>query len=173
MKYILIGLVLIGISFSAVAEPSQGKIRQLMEVVGLLDIWTEQIELGKKQNKEMGEQMLDQLMSQLNPTDEFRKRFSDAFNNYIKKLEAPWSAEEIVEVWASYYGPHFTDDEVDRLIEFYSSELGKKDVSVSKQAMVQFSEYFQREGQAILGKATQEYIEEMKILAKECNCRKQ
>ena len=89
-----------------------------------------------------------------------------------KKLEAPWSAEEIVDVWASYYGPHFTDEELDQLIEFYSSELGRKDVSVTKQAMVQFSEHFQREGQPILEKATQEYIEEMKILAKECNCRK-
>lgn len=173
MKRILIGLVLIGISFSAMAEPSPGKIRKLMEVVGLLDIWTEQIELGKKQSREMGEQMLNQLMSQLNPTDEYRKRFTDAFNNYNKKLEAPWSAEEIVDVWASYYGPHFTDDEVDRLIEFYSSELGRKDVSVSKLAMVKFSEHFQREGRPILEKATQEYIEEMKILAKECNCRKQ
>ena len=172
MKHILVGVILIGISASVAAEPSPVKIKKLMEAVGLLDIWSEQIELGKKQNKEMGEQMLEQFMSQLNPTEEFQKRFSDAFNNYIKKLEAPWSAEEIVDVWASYYGPHFTDEELDQLIEFYSSELGRKDVSVTKQAMVQFSEHFQREGQPILEKATQEYIEEMKILAKECNCRK-
>ena len=83
MKHILVGVILIGISASVAAEPSPVKIKKLMEAVGLLDIWSEQIELGKKQNKEMGEQMLEQFMSQLNPTEEFQKRFSDAFNNYI------------------------------------------------------------------------------------------
>ena len=172
MKKVLIGTILIVIACSATAEPSPEKIRKLMEVVGLLDIWTEQIELGKKQNKEVGEQIMGQFMSHLNPTEGFKKRFSDAFNNYSRKLEAPWSAEEIVDVWSSYYGPYFTNEELDKLIEFYSSELGKKDVAVTKKVMVQFSEHFQREGKPILEKATQEYIEEMRILAKECKCRK-
>ena len=53
MKHILVGVILIGISASVAAEPSPVKIKKLMEAVGLLDIWSEQIELGKKQNKEM------------------------------------------------------------------------------------------------------------------------
>ena len=172
MKHIIVGVLLASIAISSNAETNSEKIKKLMEVVGLLDIWSEQIELGKKQNEEMGQQILDQLMSQLNPNEEYRKRLTDAYNNYMKNLEAPWSAEDIVEVWASYYGPNFTDDELDKLIGFYSSDLGRKDVAVTKQAMVQFSEHLQRERQPILEKATQEYIDEMKIVAIECNCRK-
>jgi len=144
-----------------------------MEALGLIEMWSQQIELGKAQNEQMGRQALDQVLSQLNPSEEFRKRFSDATNNYIKKFETPWSAQEIVDVWAGYYGPNFTDEELDKLIKFYTSEIGKKDVAISKQTLTKFTEHFQRETQPIYEKAIREYIEELKIIAHECDCRKQ
>ncbi len=143
-----------------------------MEVVGLTDMWREQIELGKSQNEESGKKVSDQILSQLNPNDEYRKRFSGAFNNFMKKLEAPWPPEEIVDVWAGYYGSNFTDEELDGLIKFYSSDLGRKDIAVTKTSMVQFTQHFQQKLQPLLEQATQEYMEEMKILTQECNCRK-
>jgi hypothetical protein len=172
MKQVSIAVLLFCIFTSVWAEPNPAKIKELMEAVGLLDMWSQQMELGKKQNKEMGEKMLSQILLKLNPNEDFKNRFSGAFNNYIKKLEAPWSAQEIVDVWASYYGPHFTDDELDKLIAFYTSDLGRKDVMVTKQVMVQFSTHFQEKGKPIFEKATKEYLEEMQIIAKECNCRK-
>jgi len=92
--------------------------------------------------------------------------------NYIKKVETPWSAQEIVDVWAKYYGPNFSEVELDKLIEFYTSDLGKKDVAVTKQTMAQFTEHFQKAAQPIYTNAINEYIEELKIVASECKCSK-
>ena len=156
----------------AYAETDTTKVAKLMEVMGLLEMWQEQIEAGKAQSAQMGEKAMEQIMSQLNPSAEYKDRFSVAFNMYLKKLAAPWSAQEIVKIWAGYYGPHFTDDELDRLIAFYTSDLGKKDIAATKQAMTQFTEHFQKASRPIFDNATKEYIDDLKIVAHECNCQK-
>jgi hypothetical protein len=170
-RHLTIFLVVL-MPFSVFAETNTGKVKVLMEALGLLDMWSTQIASGKIQSEKMGQQTLDQMMSQLNPNEEFKKRFSDAYKSYMKKVVAPWSPQEIVEVWAKYYGPNFTEEELDKLIEFYTSELGKKDVAATKLTMVQFTEHFQKEVQPIYTKATKEYIEELKIVASECKCSK-
>jgi hypothetical protein len=172
LKRQLIVLLISVMPFCVFADTQTEKVKTLMEALGLIDMWGTQIQSGKAQSKKMGQQALDQMMAQLKPNETFKKRFVDAFNNYMKKLESPWSAQEIVDVWAKYYGPNFTEEELDQLIEFYTSDLGKKDVAVSKQAMVKFTEHFQKESQPILEKATREYIEELKIVASECKCQK-
>lgn len=169
-KYTLILLLLLATTTQA--DTRNDKIQRLMEALGLIDMFSQQIEMGKQQNAKMGQQMIDQMMSQLNPNPEFQQRFSDAFKKFMSKIEAPWGAKEIVDVWASYYGPGFTDQELDQLIDFYTSPLGQKDVKVTKEAMVSFSNHFQKAGQPIMEAATAEYINDLKLISKECNCAK-
>lgn len=154
------------------ADERTDKIRDLMEALGLLEMWSQQMEMGKEQSETMGQQLIDQMMSQLNPNEEFQERFTVAFNNFMSKVETPWSAQEIVDVWASYYGPAFTNEELDQLIAFYTSPLGKKDVRVTKDAMVSFTNHFQAAAQPIMEAATNEYVQDLQIIAKECNCAK-
>lgn len=172
MKRQLIIFLVALMPFSAYAEINTDKVKVLMEALGMLDMWRTQIASGKVQSEKLGQQTLDQLMSQLNPNEEFKKRFSEAYKNYMKKVATPWSAQEIVDVWAKYYGPNFTEEELDKLIEFYTSDLGKKDVAATKLALAQFTEHFQREAQPIHANATKEYIEDLKIVATECKCSK-
>ena len=169
-KYIFfIILLLSGISN---ADQRTDKIEALMRAQGLLELWQQQIDYGKAQGEKQAKLMIDQMLSQLNPNEEFKTRFQKAFTNFIRKLQDNWTAQEIVDVWARYYGPHFSDKELDQLLAFYTSEIGKKDVMATKSAMKQFADYFQKEGKPIIEKATKEYIDELKLLAKECNCRK-
>lgn len=171
MKRVLF-IVAILASVGVQADSRTDKVHDLMKALGLIETFEQQIEMGKQQNSQIGRQMIDQMMQQLNPSQEFQSRFTNAFNKFISKTQAPWGAKEIVDVWASYYGPEFTDQELDQLIAFYTSPLGKKDVRVSKEAMVSFAKHFQEAGQPIMQAATTEYINDLKIIAKECNCAK-
>jgi hypothetical protein len=171
MKSILLLVVLLSSSF-VVADEREEKIGQLMEAQGLLKTFKQQLELGRQQSQEQGREMLDQVMTQLNPSPEFYERFENAFNSFLSKIETPWSAEEIVTVWAKYYGEHFTNTELDQLLIFYTSPLAQKEVKASRQALVGFSNHFMQEGKPIAEKALSEYIVEMKSIAKECNCRR-
>ena len=154
------------------ADQRSEKIETLMKAQGLLEMWQQQIDYGKVEGEKQGKMMIDQMLSQLNPNEEFRERFETAYFNFIKKLHDNWTARQIVDVWAKYYGPHFTDKELDDLITFYTSDIGQKDVKSTKSAIVEFTSHFQREGQPIIEKATKEYIEELKVVAKECKCPK-
>lgn len=172
MKKVIPIILLTVFPICAMAGDKDHKIRELMEAQGLLSMFEEQLEMGKIQNEKIGKQMMDQLLSQINPDEEFQARFSSAFNNYMSKVSAPWGAEEIVSVWGQYYGQHFTDNELDSLIEFYTSPIGQKEVKASKSALTEFTVHFQKLGEPIFQKATQEYIQELKLVAQECDCQK-
>ncbi|WP_028863237.1 DUF2059 domain-containing protein [Psychromonas aquimarina] len=165
---VLLSLVAIGVS----AGEKEAKIKTLMEAQGLLEMFDSQLEMGKIQGEKMGQEMMSQMLSQINPNEEFQSRFQNAFNSFMGKMQAPWGAEEIVKVWGLYYGKNFSDHELDQLIEFYTSPIGKKEVAASKSALPEFSMHFQKLSEPIFQKATQEYITELKIVAKECNCQK-
>lgn len=169
----LISIILLAVfPMFAMAGDKEDKIRQLMEAQGLLSMFESQLEMGKVQSEKAGKQMMDQLLSQINPNEEFQARFTAAFNNYMDKVTAPWGAEEIVSVWGQYYGQHFTEKELDSLVEFYTSPIGQKEVKASKSALTEFTVHFQKLGEPIFQKAAQEYIQELKLVAKECNCQK-
>lgn len=172
MRKIFTLLVLGIVSFSAIADSREEKIKDLMEAQGLLAMFEDQMAMGKVQGEKVGKQMLDQVLSQINPNEEFQSRFTAAFNNYIGKVQSPWGAEEIVNVWSQYYGQQFTEQELNELLKFYTSPIGKKEVIASKFALTEFTVHFQKLGEPIFQQATQEYIQELKLVAKECNCKK-
>ncbi len=152
------------------AGNKEDKIRQLMDAQGLTSMFESQLEMGKVQSEKVGRQMMDQVLSQINPNEAFQARILAAFDKYMEKVSAPWESEEIVSVWGQYYGQHFTEDELESLIEFYTSPLGQREVKASKSALVEFTLHFQKLGEPVYREATQEYIEELQLVAKECNC---
>ena len=117
--------------------------------------------------------MIEQMLSQLNPNKEFGAKFENAFMNFISNIQDNWTAQQIVDVWSKYYGSYFSDKELDELVFFYTSEISKKDVNATKSAMTEFTTYFQKENKPIIDKAIGEYIKELRLVAKECNCRKE
>jgi len=171
-KFYLSFIICTFFSFPVMADERSNKVRNLMEAQGLLSMFEQQLTFSKVQNEKVGQQMIEQMLSQLNPNEEFQTRFKAALLTFIKKVETPWSADEIVSVWSEYYGAQFSDKELDLLVGFYTSDIGKKEVSASQIALVKFSEHFQMLGEPIVKKAMQEYIDELKITAKECNCAK-
>ncbi len=172
MKKIFCIIWLVSIATIANANENESQIKTLMEAQGLLEMFENQIKMGKVEGEKMGDQMMEQMMSQMNPNKEFKSRFKLAFDNFMKKLQSPWGAKEIVMVWGDYYGKHFSNEELDQLIVFYTSPIGKKEVSASKLALTEFTNHFQKLSEPLFNSALQEYIKELKIVALECKCKK-
>ncbi len=172
MKQLTVTIILLFITPLSASADTTGKVATLMKAQGMLEMWQQQIEMGKVAGKQQADKMLEQFMSQLSPSKEFKKRFTDASDKFLAKLQGNWTAEDIVAVWAKYYGPKFSESELDQLISFYTSEIGQKDVRASKATLVEFSRHFQKENEVIMKKAIDEYIQDLQIVAKECNCMK-
>ena len=148
------------------------KIRSLMEAQGLVATFDQQIQAGRAQSKRVADQMLDQLLQGLNPNEEFKHKFRSAVGEFVQQLQPPWSAQQIVDVWSGIYGEQVSDQELDELLAFYRSPLGKKEVAASRTSLPKFNAYFQERYKPILEKATAAYVERLKAIAADCHCNK-
>ena len=165
-------LLMLALSGAATAQERHEVIKQIMEAQGLIQTFEQQIALGRKQSEEQGRAMVNQMMAGLNPSPEFKKRFDGAFQSFIAEVDAPWGADEIVAVWGKYYGQHFSDSELGQLLAHYRTPLAQKEVVASRQALVDFSNYFAEAGKPIAERAVANFIANLRLIAKECNCRR-
>jgi len=171
MKFfsVLLLLVLPGMAFSSGVED---KTRKLFEIQGVFATYQSLIDQSRVQAKENAKKTLDQMLAQLNPSEEFRNRFYQAADKYIKSLLTDRTAEQIVEVLVQYYSTKFSEQELDGLIAFYGSDLGKKDVMVSRESYQYMMQYYKAENDRIRVSATNEFIKDLQLIEMQCNCAK-
>lgn len=172
MKNFFCIILLISISTVVNAKDRGEQIKTLMEAQGLVEMFENQVKIAEAQGGKMGYQIMQRMLSQVDPNDKFMSRFKAASDDLMKKLKLPFGANEIISAWGDYYGKKFSDDELNQLIEFYTSPLGKKEVLASRLAVVEFTKHFQKLSEPIFKSAIQGYVEELKVIAKECNCKK-
>ena len=160
------------VAFHSSASDRNNKINELMEALGYLDTWAQQLEMGRQYNEQLGKDMLNKVLLGQNLTDEYKEKLQLAFNRYMEGATSFQSAEDMVELWAKIYGPNFTDEELDQLIQFYTSPLGSKDVRVTQDTTVAFSKELQVKGKIAIDSAIQELVEELQFIIRECSCPK-
>ncbi len=169
---IIIAAVLLALSFTSIAADRSSKIKALMEAQGLLQMWDQQMATQRQQSRQQAQQILNQAISSLSPPPTFEARFRDAFDEYMNSLQTPWTPQDLVDVWAQKYGARFTDDELDGLLAYYTSPLGRKDVAAAQAAMPEFVDYFMEAEKPITRKATQIYLDRLKKAVEECKCQR-
>ncbi|MFY1017593.1 DUF2059 domain-containing protein [Ectopseudomonas khazarica] len=171
MRY-LVAALSIFVASQAFADTKTQKIEELLRAQGLVDTWTQQLERGKEYNKQVAKQIMGQMTTKLAPNENFQKRFDAASDKFIESIASPWTADDMVAVWAKFYGPGFTEAELDQLIAFYSSPLAQKEIQVGRAALEKFTLHFQQLNQPLIEKATNQYMQDLQLVAKECNCAK-
>ena len=169
---IFIAVALFLVSRAATAADRSQKIRELMEAQGQVEMFQHQIQVGREQTQKRADQMLEQVMSTLNPPEVVKDKFRDAVRDFLKAVQSPWTAQDIVDVWAKYYGAKFSDEELDQLLTYYRSPLGRKDAIASREALDPFFGEFRDRYKPIFDKAMQEYLGRLQAIVKECNCKK-
>jgi len=168
----LTALFLCAICAVSDAADRSEKIRELMELQGLVKMFDQQLQSGREQSRDMANQMLDKMLSTLHPPQEFQDRARQAAQEFVVAAQAPWSGQDIVDVWSKYYGAKFSDPELEQLLTYYRSPLGQKDVSASHEAIGPYTAEFQARYKPILDSATQQFIERLQAIIKDCNCKK-
>jgi hypothetical protein len=160
------------LSSACLSADRTDKVRELMEAQGLLQMFERQMQTGKAEARQREEQMLTQFTAQLKPTKECDTLFRAAFEDSRKALEAPWTAQDIVDVWANVFGSRFTDEELDQLLAFYTSPLGKKEVMASQQALPELTTHFFALSRPLTDRATKDFFQRVQLIAKESKCQK-
>jgi len=117
--------------------------------------------------------MMDQMLTELNPTQEFQDRMNRAADKFIKTMQGERTAKEILDVVVEYYAPRFTEAELDQLIAFYQSDVAKKDAEITRAAMDNVAARFKGADEKKQHEAVSEFMQDMRVIAADCRCQRQ
>ncbi|HEY1029958.1 MAG TPA: DUF2059 domain-containing protein [Pseudomonas sp.] len=169
MRHLVAALSLF-VAAQALADTKTEKIAELLRAQGLVDTWAQQLERSREYNRQVAQQIMGQMTARLAPDEVFKQRFKAASDTFIDSTVTPWTADDMVTVWAQHYGPGFTEAELDQLIAFYASPLAQKEIQVGRDALEKFNQHFEQLNQPIIEKATTRYMHDLQLIAAECNC---
>ncbi|MEN9657631.1 MAG: hypothetical protein RL571_1096 [Pseudomonadota bacterium] len=147
MKSVLIAIALV-ISVQANANEStrQAKISQIIEAQGLQQMFQQQLDQSKTQAKDLGKNLYKKILADSGITDgQENPEIEKIFTQYIERCSTLFTAKEFVETWSRFYGNNLSEPELDKILAYYKSSIGKKDVAASQAAMVGFSQVISTE----------------------------
>ncbi len=112
----------------------KAKLVELMKLSGMTEI----IEQARGKNKAMAAhykaQMMEQISQGFKITDQtVLEKFEAEHQKFIEKLDQKWTIEDAVEKYTNLYGERMTEEEIDIVLNFRKSEVGKKSDKVSKE----------------------------------------
>ncbi|MEJ7805598.1 MAG: DUF2059 domain-containing protein [Telluria sp.] len=140
MKHAIIIAVLFVCSHAQADEASKrAKISKLVAAQGLELMFQQQLDASKVAMIDLGKNIVRSLADPKVPETEEQKRIAPVFNRFVARTGEMFSAKELVDSWASHYGKNLTEAEIDKILAYYTSPIGQKDVKSSQAAMVGFS----------------------------------
>jgi hypothetical protein len=123
-------------------SPKLQKLARLMEAQGLQEMVDQQVTAGRAQAQQVVDQAMTQFRSELpEAPGDLLDRLGSAGRKFMAACEPSWTAEQAVDQWAQFYGAQLSEAEVDRILAFYLSEAGKKDVAASKAALPKWTSW--------------------------------
>lgn len=154
-KYILCLLLLV--PCAAYSDQRGDKTETSAEAQEKSETQQKQIDTEKTEDTKQATKM-DQKFPQFNPTEEDKAKLQKAATAFISTLQKSKTAQQLVDIWAKFYGAGVNDKELDKL-----AELGKEDVKASQDAMLEFA----LETQPIIKSALDEYLNGLRSAIKE------
>lgn len=149
------------------------KLAHLMELQGLNDVIRQQQEAGQKQAAQICADTLEQLKKQMPDMDpQTTEDIGKASQQFIADAKPTWTAEEAVAAYARFYGEQLGEHDLDQIIAYYESPVGKKDIAASHAGIPKWSAYLAEKNQAALKQATSTYVTSVKNAVERARARK-
>ena len=122
------------------------KIKEFASVSGLNEMFDEL----QKQKELNAKDLADKLLSTLKNNypkllPKYEARAKKAYEKYILRINNNLLADKIREKYFDLIEPHFSEQDLDDLIEFYKSPIGKKSIEVTKQITPHWMKYSNNE----------------------------
>lgn len=117
------------------------KIANIIEAQGLMQMFQQQLDQSKASAGDLGKSIAKKLISESKLAEEqVNPKFEAIFSRYMERTATMFSAKEFVDTWTTFYGKNLLESELDQILAYYQSPVGKKDVLASQVAMVGFGQ---------------------------------
>ena len=138
-RAVLIATLFLGTQAHADEASKRAKIGKLIAVQGMEQMFKQQLDSSKTAMVEMGTKIVRSMSDENTPPSASEKLVEPIFNRFVEDVGNMFTARELVDRWSSQYGKELTEADIDKILAYYSSPIGQKDVKASQMAMVGFS----------------------------------
>jgi len=149
MKIIFLAIALLFSVYAHADESARlSKISQIVEAQGLQQMFQQQLDQSKATAADVGQSLYQKMLEESGITDgQKNPKLEEVFTQYLERCTSMFTAKELVATWSSYYGKGLSEADLDKILAYYKSPVGKKDVHASQVAMARFSQAMAAEGQ--------------------------
>ncbi len=155
------------------ADPREDSVEAIMEAQGLFPMLQQHVDQGVAEGKKIAGRMMVDLAGKVSPSAEYKMKFDEAYNHFVVRLRESVSRKDILADWTTAYGSQFSLEELQKIADFYTSDLGKKHLQANQASLEKFGASMEARIKPLYQKATEDFISEIKKVADECECPKQ
>lgn len=139
------------------------KIAKIIEAQGLTLMFQQQLDASKEAAGEIGRNIAKKLLTESGvPEGQQSPKVEQAIRRYMERCATMISAKELVDTWAAFYGKNLSDAELDQVLAYYQSPVGRKDVLATQVAMAGFSQKINTLGQERMNVSIGQLMSELK-----------
>ncbi|MDR2881046.1 MAG: DUF2059 domain-containing protein [Azoarcus sp.] len=162
-KMLILFALALSVHVHADEASRQAKVAQIVEAQGLQQMLQQQLDQSKEFAVKAGEDTYRRLLLESNLGEgKENPALKQVFAKYMERCATLFTAKELVAMWSAFYGKDLSEAELDKILTYYKSPEGKKDVRASQIAMVGFSLAMNAESQKRLNESINQLIVDMK-----------
>lgn len=131
---------------SADEKSKSAKLHEMMKLNGMVQSMEQAQTINRRQALQYKQGIKKQIRKNYNINDpEVWKYFDVEYQKFVESLEPKWSAEEAVQKYIDLYGARMTEKEIDIVLNFQKSAIGKKLTAVSNEVTPLWFDYLNQE----------------------------
>jgi hypothetical protein len=165
MKYLHAPLLAISIAACLAASPCSAQearaevIQKIAASQGLFEMFEQQLVQQRDSMKGYAAKLFEQTTAETGMQPNAKEKA--AFERFLAKAPTVFSATEITSMWTANYGKDLSVQELQGILKYYDSPIGRKDVAASKAAMISFSTWMNQEAQVRSTTLIKEMLQEL------------
>lgn len=153
---------------SADEKSKSAKLHELMELSGMIKTMEQARTKNKTQAILYKQAVMKQLKNNFHTDDpEVWEYFDVEYQKFVNSLEPKWTAEEAVQKYVDLYGAKMTENEIDIVLKFEKSAIGKKSTAVSNEVAPIWFDYLNKESDIQFNEGIQKFVANIKFFIAE------
>lgn len=117
------------------------KIARIVEAQGLQQMFQAQMDQGLVTAREVGREVVRRMAQEAGMSQaDAAAKLEPVFQRYLERCATMFTAKELVDLWTDAYGRDLSERELDQILAYYRSPVGRKDVAASRSAMGGFTQ---------------------------------
>ncbi len=129
------------------------KVEQLVQAMGIQDSFANMKNAQREQAKRMVQPLAQQVSREAILNSQEQARLQASFQSFIDHAGSNMTAEQFAATYADLYGSHFSEAEIDQILKFYTSDVGRKGVAAGREMTAELSGKMQKDSVERMTKA--------------------